>query len=55
MMKQEWIVFYGPDGRELCAITLQGLFEGEVQSTIGLLAAENGIPETSISFAQVYR
>lgn len=52
---RKWIVFFAPDGRELLAITEKGLMEGEIESTIGLLAYERGIPEGSISFAEVTR
>ena len=56
MSKREpWIVFYGPHGEELCAFTVRGMMENEIQETIGLLAYERGIPEGSISFAEVTR
>ena len=55
MRKREWIVFFGPGGKELLAITKAGSFEGEIAATIGLLAYERGIPEGSISFAEVTR
>ena len=55
MARREWIVFYGPNGQELLAITKMGVVEDEVAATIGLLAYERGIPEGSISFAEVTR
>lgn len=55
MRRREWIVFYGPDGKEILAISRKGLFEGEIAATIGLLAYERGISEGSISFAEVTR
>lgn len=55
MRRREWIVFFGPDGKELLAISKAGSFEGEIAATIGLLAYERGIPEGSISFAEVTR
>ena len=51
----EWIVFYAPSGKELLAITREGLFEGEIESTIDLLAYEHGLNPSEISFAQVTR
>lgn len=55
MSRRKWIVFFGPSGKELLAITESGSFEGEIAATIGLLAYEHGIPEGSISFAEVTR
>lgn len=55
MARREWIVFYGPNGQELLAITKKGVVEDEVAATIGLLAYERGIPAGSISFAEVTR
>jgi hypothetical protein len=43
-----WIVFYHKK-QERLAITLQGLFPGEIRETIGLLAYERGIPSQEIS------
>lgn len=43
-----WVVFYHGK-RELAAITLQGLFPGEIRATIELLAYENGITQDAIS------
>lgn len=43
-----WIVFYHR-GQELAAVTLQGLFPGEIRATIELLAGERGIPSQEIS------
>lgn len=38
----KWKVFYH-NGKELCAYTLYGTFNGEEQATKELLASENGI------------
>lgn len=53
--REPWIVFFGPHDEELCAFTVRGMAEDEIQETISLLAHENGIPEGSISFAEVTR
>ena len=50
--KRGWIVFYH-DGREILRISKNGLHEGELQATIGLLAYERGISESDIEFAEV--
>lgn len=50
--KRGWIVFYH-DGREILRISKNGLHEGELQDTIGLLAYERGISEGDIEFAEV--
>ena len=55
MRKRKWIVFYGPAGKELCAFTVAGMVDDEIQQTIGLLAYEHDIPEGSIYFAEVTR
>lgn len=52
-MKEPWIVFYGPDGKELLRYTLRGTFAGELQETISLLAYEHQLSPTEISFAEV--
>lgn len=44
----QWVVFYHR-GRELAAVTLRGLFPGEIRETIALLAYEHGIPSQEIS------
>lgn len=54
-MKEPWIVFYGPDGKELASYSLRGSFAGELQNTIRLLAYEKGLSTGEISFAQVTR
>ena len=54
-MKEPWIVFYGPDGKELCSYTVRGTFPGELQDTISLLAFEHGLSPGEISFAEVTR
>lgn len=44
----DWVVFY--HGREeLAAVTLQGLFPGEIRATIELLAYEHGLTQDDIS------
>ena len=30
----EWVIFYGPEGQELCAITAADVFDGEIDATI---------------------
>ena len=35
-------------GEELCSYTVRGTFEGELESTIELLAYEKGIPKERI-------
>ena len=44
----EWVVFYHGK-QELAAVTLRGLFPGEIRATIELLAAERGITQDAIS------
>ena len=53
--KEPWIVFFGPDGAELASYTLRGTFSEELQDTIALLAYENGLSASEISFAQITR
>ncbi len=48
-----WIVFLGPDGRELLRISKEGFAEDEISCTIGLLAYERGLSVGEISFAEV--
>ena len=44
----DWVVFY--HGKlELAAVTLQGLFPGEIRATKELLAHEHGITQDAIS------
>ena len=43
-----WVVFYHGK-QELAAVTLQGMFPGEIRATIELLAYEHGILQDSIS------
>ena len=50
---KRWIVFFEAGGSELLRISVRGLGEGEIESTIGLLAYEKGIPESSIYFAEM--
>lgn len=51
----EWIIFYGAEGRELCAITAADTFDGEIDATIEQLAHDKGIPAGSISIGYVTR
>ena len=52
-MKEPWIVFYGPDGKELLRYTVRGTFADELQDTISLLAYEHGLSPGEITFAEV--
>ncbi len=46
---KEWLQFYNTDNDEvLLSISSNGIHEGEVASTVGLLAYENGISEDNI-------
>lgn len=47
------IVFVGSDGKELCAMTADDVFEGEISATLALLAYENGIDPCSITIAEI--
>lgn len=47
-MREKWLVFYH-EGREICAYTLRGTFQGEREDTIALLAHERGIPAEEIT------
>ena len=51
----ELVIFYGPEGRELCVITAADIFDGEIDATIEQLAHDNGIPAGSISIGYVTR
>lgn len=42
-----WAVFYYGEN-ELAAVTLRGLFPGEIMATTKLLAYEHGIPRDAI-------
>ena len=55
MAKEPWIVFYGPDGKELGSYTVRGSFPGELEDTISMLAYERGLMESKISFAEITR
>lgn len=48
-----WVVFFAPNGREILRISKFGLSDGEIESTIGLLAYERGLSIDEISFAEV--
>lgn len=54
-MKEPWIVFFGPDGKELLRYTIRGTFAGELENTISMLAYEHGISPGDIYFAEVTR
>ena len=43
-----WIVFRGPDGQELAAMTAAETNAAEIAQTVGLLAYENGLAPTEI-------
>jgi hypothetical protein len=48
-MNKEWIVFYNKlTSEKLSSISIEGSFEGEIKSTVELLAYENGLRETDI-------
>ena len=53
MNNKNWIVFSDSKGNELLKMSVKGSFKGEINSTIGLLAYENNISESEISFAFV--
>ncbi len=52
-VKQPYIVFFGPDGKELLRYTVHGTFPGERENTIQLLAYEKGLLPGEISFAVI--
>lgn len=55
-MIEDWIVFKDKaTGKELLAYTVRGTFAGEMQATIELLAAENGIPAEQIAVTRESR
>lgn len=47
-----WIVFYLA-GKEILRISKAGLYKGELEATLGLLAYERGVSEGDIEFAEV--
>ena len=48
-MKDLFVVFYNKNsGKELCAYSVEGTFEGETQETIELLAYENNVDTADI-------
>lgn len=53
-MVSDWIVFYLA-GKEILRISKAGLYEGELEATLGLLAYERGVCESDIEFAEVGR
>lgn len=53
--REPWFVFLHPDGRELCAMTVRGTFDGEIEDTLELLAYEHGISPASITVAEIVR
>ena len=53
-MKKAWVIFFH-NNRELLRYSLAGETEGERESTIELLAYENGLEPCEISFAVVVR
>lgn len=52
--KRAWIVFRH-NGKELCRYSVQGTAPGELKSTLELLAYENDIPESEISWKVEWR
>ena len=48
-----WIVFFGPDGKEILRVSKHGLAADEIGNTIDLLAYEHGWELGTISFAEV--
>lgn len=49
-MKKQYYIFYDiTSGKELCAITVEGTFIGEISDTIRLLSYEKGIDAKNIS------
>ena len=48
-MKEPWIVFY-LDGEELCAVTADDSFAGEIAETREQLAYENDVTADEISW-----
>ncbi len=53
-MKEPWIVFYF-QGKEVCAITVHGVFPGEIWATKQQLAAENNCRPEEITIEIVSR
>lgn len=51
-MSRHRIIFF-LDGKEILAMSADGMFRGEIESTIGLLAYERGVSESDIYFAEV--
>lgn len=47
----QYVTFKHPDGRELCRYTVKGTFNGELQNTKELLAADFGIKPEDIIVA----
>ena len=43
-----WITF-NIDGKEIAAVTIKGLFPGEIESTVELLAYEKGVNPSKIT------
>lgn len=48
-MKEPYIVIYFQGWEELLAYTVRGTFEGELEDTIRLLAAEKGVVPEDIT------
>jgi hypothetical protein len=53
--KQVYVVFCTDDGKELAAYSKHGTFDGELESTIALVAYEHGISEHKITVKEVLR
>ena len=51
----KWVCFYGPGEEFLCAYTINGTFDGEMQATKELLAGEHGIGTDDITVRYKYK
>jgi hypothetical protein len=52
---QLWLTFSLPDGKELASYTVNGTFQGEMQATKELLAADHGVTPEEITVKAVRR
>lgn len=50
---KQYVVFYDQTDTEIFRMTVEGISEGEIEETIGLLAYERSVEQSSISFAFV--
>ena len=51
-MSRHRIIFF-LDGKEILAMSADGMFPSEIKSTVALLAYEKGVSESEIYFAEV--